>query len=389
VDVTQNTYFTQKMLYTKSVLVLLLALYLLLPLNAHTQVRDIDGNKYRSVVIGEQVWLGENLNVSHFRNGDAIPEARSATEFEKFVKEGKPAWCYYDHNAENGKKYGKLYNWFAVNDPRGLAPSGWLVADKESWKKLLIHTGKDEEGVKKLKAKSGWDDETWYCNGTDISGFTALPGGRFRGGKFDFAVEYAMWWTTDQYYGTIWALEIGWNNKAILRQYLKENALYVRCIKNNVPSNMSSEPATPANSKKYDLSTSQLMADFMNANMGRAEISSARETPYYLTVKGKTSFVEKSVAFMAKGNRLYIKMHILKDGECDYGIKEIEATYLGYSGLAIGSGKNYMGYVNFKFDFTYECNGRQFKDIAISIPDSIMSNKYLGEFNAKMKMYCK
>lgn len=217
---------------TTSVTKLLSVLFFLAPFIGNTQIKDIDGNNYRSVTIGEQVWLGENLNVSHFRNGDAIPEARTAEEFEKFGKEGKPAWCYYDNNAENGKTYGKLYNWFAINDPRGLAPTGWQIPGREAWKKLILHVGNDEEGIKKLKAKTGWKSDTWNNNGTNETNFSALPGGRRWYGKFDNAGGYSMWWTTEQYYGTIWDVEIGWNHKATYKQTVKENALYVRCIKN-------------------------------------------------------------------------------------------------------------------------------------------------------------
>jgi len=74
---------------------------------------------YKTVKIEKLEWMAENLNVSIFRNGDTISEARTEKEWSEAGEQGKPAWCYYENNIENGKKCGKLYNWYTVNDPRG------------------------------------------------------------------------------------------------------------------------------------------------------------------------------------------------------------------------------------------------------------------------------
>ena len=87
----------------------------------------------QTVTIGTQVWMTENLDVAEFRNGDPIPEAKSNDEWFRAGREGKPAWCYYNNNSENGFKYGKLYNWYAVNDTRGLAPDGWRIPTDKDW----------------------------------------------------------------------------------------------------------------------------------------------------------------------------------------------------------------------------------------------------------------
>ena len=83
-----------------------LILISLLIFSCTSGVKDIDGNTYSSVTVGNQTWMRENLNVSRFRNGDSIPEVKSAEEWVKFGREGKPAWCYMDNNPANGKKYG-------------------------------------------------------------------------------------------------------------------------------------------------------------------------------------------------------------------------------------------------------------------------------------------
>lgn len=85
----------------------------------------------KSIKIGNQTWMTENLNVDNFQNGDIIPEAKTTEEWEQAGKRQQPVWCYYDYDINNGKKYGKLYNWYAVNDPRGLAPKGWHIPSDE------------------------------------------------------------------------------------------------------------------------------------------------------------------------------------------------------------------------------------------------------------------
>jgi len=80
-----------------------------------------------TVNIGTQTWMAKNLNVSIFANGDPIPEVKTNEEWKKAAEEKKPAWCYYENDPANGAIYGKLYNWYAVSDPRGLAPKGWHI----------------------------------------------------------------------------------------------------------------------------------------------------------------------------------------------------------------------------------------------------------------------
>jgi len=94
-----------------------------------------DGKVYKTVKIGEQVWMAENLNVDRFRNGDLILHAQTDEEWLKACKNKQPAWCY-DNNSADKSKYGKLYNLFAVTDERNLAPLGWHIALLDDWKNL-------------------------------------------------------------------------------------------------------------------------------------------------------------------------------------------------------------------------------------------------------------
>ena len=87
---------------------------------------SVDGAS-TEITIGRQVWMTENLNVDKFRNGDPISHAKTDEEWVKAGENGSPAWSHYDNDPANGEKYGKLYNWYAVNDSRGLAPEGWKI----------------------------------------------------------------------------------------------------------------------------------------------------------------------------------------------------------------------------------------------------------------------
>ncbi|MBM3451578.1 MAG: hypothetical protein FJX84_00395 [Bacteroidetes bacterium] len=150
----------------------------------------------QTVTIGTQVWMTKNLDVATFRNGDPIPQAKTNEEWEKAATEGKPAWCYYDNDTANGAKYGKLYNWYAVNDSRGLAPVGYHIPSDEEWHILTDSLGGEAAGTK-MKSKSGWAENG---NGTNSSGFSGLPGGfRYSLGNFFFMGFYGYWWSSTEY----------------------------------------------------------------------------------------------------------------------------------------------------------------------------------------------
>ena len=112
------------------------------------------------VTIGKQVWMVENLNVDKFRNGDPIPHAETNEEWEKASDNKQPAWCYYDNDPANDTKYGKLYNWYAVNDSRGLAPAGFHIPSDSEWTVLIDYLGGKEVAGVKMKSTSGWESVT-------------------------------------------------------------------------------------------------------------------------------------------------------------------------------------------------------------------------------------
>jgi uncharacterized protein (TIGR02145 family) len=155
-----------------------------------------------SVSIGSQVWQTKNLNVDRFRNGDMIPQARTNKEWNSAGKKGKPVWCYYNNDPENGRIYGKLYNWHAVNDARGLAPKGWHIPSDNEWTTLTNYLGGEDVADGKMKSTG-----TIYWNPPNIgasneSSFSALPGGyRNIDGSFHYIRSYAFFWSATQYDG--------------------------------------------------------------------------------------------------------------------------------------------------------------------------------------------
>jgi len=170
--------------------------------------------------IGKQEWMTENLNVDTFRNGDLIPEAKSDKAWKEAGEKGQPAWCYYDNKSINGKKYGKLYNWYAVNDPRGLAPDGWLIPDEND---LLNMTSflfeKDIQGKVGLKISD------------------CLGGQRYKDGSFRNIGEWGNWWSNfEGITGTdnAWYRYLTFNGPSESRQYHnKSSGFSIRCLKNS------------------------------------------------------------------------------------------------------------------------------------------------------------
>jgi uncharacterized protein (TIGR02145 family) len=129
---------------------------------------------YREVVIGHQTWMSENLNVITFNNGDTIPEAKTVSEWRTFLRKREPAWCYFNNDKSNDSTYGKLYNCYAILDPRGLAPKNWKIPSSDDWEVLFNAMGGKRVAGAKLKSSKGWRHNG---NGSNSSGFNGLPSG--------------------------------------------------------------------------------------------------------------------------------------------------------------------------------------------------------------------
>jgi uncharacterized protein (TIGR02145 family) len=230
----------------------------------------------QTVTIGSQVWMTKNLDVDTFRNGDPIPQAKTAEEWLGRNNRKQPSWCYYDYDPANGAKYGKLYNWFAVNDSRGLAPEGYHIPSDAEWTQLDDFLA--SEAGKKMKSTSGWESYTsggsktcpnckdWNAeyrkkvpchtckdersvpdpivthsgNGTNSSGFSGLPGGLHSGWIFKYIGYNGYWWSSSEitYYlkstGFAWLRALGSNSGNLVRfDEFSRAGLSVRCLKDS------------------------------------------------------------------------------------------------------------------------------------------------------------
>ncbi|OGC42320.1 hypothetical protein A2Y85_07915 [candidate division WOR-3 bacterium RBG_13_43_14] len=203
-------------------------------------VTDIDGTVYQTVKIGNQWWMAENLKVTHYRNGDAIPNVTGNTEWNNLTT---GAYCNYDNNSNNAATYGRLYNCYAVNDSGNIAPAGWHVPSDNEWKTLemtlgMSQTEADRSGMRgtdegfKLKetGTSHWQiPDTLASN---ESGFTALPGGiRYSVGPFDVLGVVAFFWSsTEGSNSTAWYRGIG--GPGVFRGSIDKHWGYsVRCVR--------------------------------------------------------------------------------------------------------------------------------------------------------------
>jgi uncharacterized protein (TIGR02145 family) len=193
-----------------------------------SQVTDKDGNVYKTVIIGTQEWTCENLTAEHYRNGDVIPQVQ---DFDAWSKLTSGAWCYFENSSENGKMYGKLYNWFAVNDPRGLAPEGWHIPTDAEWTTLINKNGGEKTAGKKLKSKVGWLENTLATNEL---GFSAIPGGmRDKDGSFYDINKFGCFWSSSESSNVFaWYCFLIYNYADVARfDGAKERGLSVRCVK--------------------------------------------------------------------------------------------------------------------------------------------------------------
>lgn len=188
---------------------------------------DLKNNKiYPTIKIGDQVWMSKNLDNAQFANGDIIPEASSAKAWNKANKQHKPAWCYYKNDPANAEKYGKLYNWYAVIDPRGLAPAGWHIPHNYEWQKMFDQFGGIETAGRYL-VKSEWHSNS------NASGFSAYPAGDRKIDFFsDLSISSSSFWAIgkDKYSDRASTYLLSYEN--IYNSGDEGEGISVRCIEN-------------------------------------------------------------------------------------------------------------------------------------------------------------
>lgn len=226
-------------------------------------VTDIDGNEYDVLVLGNQAWMAENLSVTHYNDGSVIPSGLSDNMWEATAQGAYAIYPLEDVHSigietqdEMKAIYGLLYNWHAVNDPRGLCPDGWKVPSMLDWREMLDFILDNHEEVspqnignalkscRQLNSPLGdscqveWGEQPfWFLSseefGTDLSGFNALPAGsRNRLGEFFSITGNAIYWESTQGTGsTAPARYLVYNGADFQRgDFFHNNGLSVRCI---------------------------------------------------------------------------------------------------------------------------------------------------------------
>ena len=193
----------------------------------------IDENCISSVTICDQTWMLKNLDVSTYRNGDPIPQVTDPTAWDALTT---GAWCYFNNDPANGAIYGKLYNWYAINDPRGLAPPGWHIPSQVEWTTTLSNClggAAVAGGAMKETGTTHWQSPNTDANNS--SGFTGLPGGvrvAPSGAFLDFGFG-GYWWSSSEFESAnaLFISLINFRGNMISSITHKEIGMSVRCVR--------------------------------------------------------------------------------------------------------------------------------------------------------------
>lgn len=218
------------------------------------------------IKIGNQTWMVNNLNVNKFRNGDLIPEIFNQNDWINASEKKQPACCFYENDSKYGEIYGRLYNWFAINDPRGLAPEGWHVASNDEWSELINYVG--DSPASKLKSELYWKkDQPGEEKGNNQSGFSALPGG-YRVLELDGFRQITLgglWWTATQVgEGKAFHRSILWNSNLLIKfsgNFGK--GLSVRCVKDQANDYKNRQNIDASNKNEVDFSDIEKANEFI------------------------------------------------------------------------------------------------------------------------------
>ena len=194
------------------------------------KLRDADGNKYKTVTIGEQVWMKENLRTTKYNDGTPI---KMITDYDEWAGYTAPAYSWYNNDSTYKETFGALYNWYAV-DTKKLCPAGWHVPVDSDWVKLVFYLGNSEIAGDKLKAAGTYYWREPNSEADNSSGFTALPGGfRSYNGTFNYTGMAGYWWTSTEYSATnVYFYNLRYKFPNVYKFISeKNNGFSVRCIK--------------------------------------------------------------------------------------------------------------------------------------------------------------
>lgn len=185
------------------------------------------GTHYNTLTLNNQLWMAEDLRETSFRNGEPIPQARSASEWQQAVLNNAPAWCFLDFD-KNNSEHGLYYNWYAVNDPRGLAPEGWEIPPNRMLFQMARELSFDSWHI---KAADGWQNRHYIYNAT---GFSAYPGGLVSAsGSFNGTDNSTYWWsaTEKNAENAMYMMVYEDFSSIVFRDLPKEFGMLVRCYR--------------------------------------------------------------------------------------------------------------------------------------------------------------
>ena len=188
-----------------------------------------------TIVIGNQQWTSKNLDVAFYKKGDSIPQVTDPIAWAGLTT---GAWCYYNNDPMQGNKYGKLYNWYAVNDARGLAPQGWHIPSDAEWTTLANTLGGSSVAGGKMKDPGTFNWSTPNKGADNSSGWAGLPGGfrkEFDGVFNDFNTvgDFGCWWSSTELSSTFaWYRYMGYDLGLLIRSdFKKRSGFSVRCLR--------------------------------------------------------------------------------------------------------------------------------------------------------------
>jgi len=211
-------------------------------------ITDHDGNNYQTVQIGDRIWMAENLQVTHYTNGDFIRPGYSNSEWSYLNDTETGAYTIYNDDPIKAEIYGYLYNWYAVDDVRGICPEGWHVPSDDEWMELEISMGMSFDETH----NSGWrgtdqgsllagNMDLWFAGDLENnpffgwSGFLALPGGcrNYSDGRYEDIRRYSCFWSsTGSTNGLAWSRNLGHHYSEVFRSDdFKQYGFSVRCIR--------------------------------------------------------------------------------------------------------------------------------------------------------------
>ncbi len=198
--------------------------------NHNPSKREIPNKSNHAITIGTQEWMTQNLRTTKYKNGDALPNVTNNTDWGNL---GSGAYCWYNNDNGYEQPYGKLYNWYAVNDARGLCPTGWHVPTDAEWDTLTTFLGglSAAGGPMKEAGTAHWISPN--TGATNESGFTGLPGGyRLDDGMFGSAGNVGDWWSsTESSSSHAWFRNLSYFSDVVYRDDVdKRSGFSVRCV---------------------------------------------------------------------------------------------------------------------------------------------------------------